>query len=88
MTERAHDCTETHRAGLLSHQSGKGPTPQKRPETDAIFAHRAQVNRAADTVPDTLRIAMDAKATEKEDHLLTVARVGRRRLRLIMMFSP
>jgi Rhodopirellula transposase DDE domain len=45
-------------------QSVQKTKPQKKiPETDAIFANVAEVNRTADATPTTLRISIDTKAT-------------------------
>jgi hypothetical protein len=50
---------------LLPAESRQESTPQKLPDTDAIFAQVAVVNRAADTADTVLRLSMDAKATGK-----------------------
>ena len=45
-------------------QSVQKTKPQKKiPETDAIFANVAAVNRVADATPTTLRVSIDTKAT-------------------------
>ncbi len=44
--------------------------PQKKiPETDAIFEHVAQANRAADANPTVLRLSIDSKARVKIGNL-------------------
>src|SRR5262249_1183253 len=49
-------------------------SPQKIPETDAIFAKVNQINQAADAADDVLRISMDAKATASLNNLAELYR--------------
>jgi hypothetical protein len=51
--------------GYYPRGSGQKSAAKKIPETDAIFAQVKQVNEAADTEKQTLRISMDAKAALK-----------------------
>jgi transposase len=52
------------------------PPPKKVPQTDAIFERLSRVNPRADAAPDTLRLALDAKAAV---HVGPFSRKGRRR---------
>src|SRR5258706_4506150 len=47
------------------HRKSPRANPKKVPQTDAIFAHLASVNQAADASETVLRLSLDAKATVK-----------------------
>jgi hypothetical protein len=59
----AHD--QAQQLGRLSQKSRHKSAAKKIPQTDAIFAQVNQINQAADSAADVLRLSIDAKATVK-----------------------
>ena len=63
MAHRADDHYQAQQLGLLSQESHQKSAAKKIPQTEAIFDQVHQINQAADSAADVLRLSIDAKAT-------------------------